>query len=157
MRIGEAARSAGVRVVTVRFYEAEGLLPRAPRTAKGYRELPASVVQRLRFIRRAQELGFTLAEIREFLQASDARELPAEQIRPIAEAKLTDLEGRIRDLRRMQSAIRTLLECGIGNGECPILASLGGAIAPPEQRVAAARATRSRNPRRAAAASARRR
>ena len=127
MRIGEAARRAGVRVVTVRFYEAEGLLPPAERTASGYRELPESIVQRLRFIRRAQELGFSLAEIREFLRASDARgQLRAEQIRPIAETKLADLDERIRDLRRMQRAIRTLLARGTPHGDCPILASLGG-------------------------------
>ncbi len=129
MRIGEAARRAGVRVVTVRFYESEGLLPPAARTASGYRDLPGSIVQRLRFIRRAQELGFTLAEIRGFLQASDARgRLRAEQIRPVAEAKLADLDARIRDLRRVQRAIRTLLARGQPHGDCPILASLGGAV-----------------------------
>ena len=128
MRIGEAALQAGVRVVTVRFYEAEGLLPKASRTTKGYREFPTAVVQRLRFIRRAQELGFTLAEIREFLVASDARTMPAEQIRPIAETKLADLDARIRDLRRMQGAIETLLARGTIEGDCPILASLGGPV-----------------------------
>lgn len=133
MRIGEAARRAGVRVVTVRFYEAEGLLPPAARTEGGYRDLPASIVQRLRFIRRAQELGFTLAEIRAFLAASDARgQLQAAQIRPVAEAKLADLETRIRDLRRVQKAIRTLLERGSPHGDCPILAALGGEVDAPE-------------------------
>ncbi|APR86302.1 Mercuric resistance operon regulatory protein [Minicystis rosea] len=139
MRIGEAARRAGVRVVTVRFYEAQGLLPKAARTESGYRDLPASIVQRLRFIRRAQELGFTLAEIRSFLAASDARgQLRAEQIRPAAEAKLADLDARIKDLRRMQKAIHTLLERGEPHGDCPILASLGGALdtveAPPKRK-----------------------
>lgn len=72
-----------------------------------------------RYLRIVQELGFTLAEIREFLQASDARQMSAEQIRPIAEAKLADLDARIRDLRSVQRAIRTVMECGASDGECP--------------------------------------
>ncbi len=140
MRIGEVARLAGVRVVTVRFYEAQGLLPPAAREASGYRSFPSSVVQRIRFIRRAAELGFSLLEIRGFLAASDASRLP-QRARHAAEAKIGEIDGRIADLRRVQRAIRRVLDTGGTEEHCPILASLGG---PPEPALTPARAPRTR-------------
>jgi MerR family copper efflux transcriptional regulator len=129
MRIGEVARLAEVRVVTVRFYEAQGLLPRAAREASGYRSFPASAVQRIRFIRRAAELGFSLLEIRAFLAASDAPRLP-ERARRAAQVKIDEIDERIADLRRVQRAIRRVLRTNGSPEACPILASLGGPPSP---------------------------
>jgi len=67
LTIGRLAREVGVNLETVRFYELWGLLPKPPRNASGYRLFPAEATRRLRFIRRAQELGFFLAEVRELL------------------------------------------------------------------------------------------
>ena len=131
MRIGEVAALASVRVGTLRFYEREGLLPVAHRGRSGYRLFDASTVVRVRFIRRAQELGFSLTEIRELLAASDAGgQLMGPEIESYAERKLADVEARIADLRRVKRAVRKVvreLRCeGAREGPCPILASLGG-------------------------------
>ncbi len=126
MRIGEVASQARVRVVTLRFYEAEGLLPAVRRTANNYRAFSPETVTRVRFIRRAQELGFTLAEIRGFLRASDTRAPANAKVASAALVKLAELGRRIDDLRRMQRAIRRVLAKGVQDGPCPILQSLGG-------------------------------
>lgn len=153
MRIGELARRAQVRVVTVRFYEAEGLLPRAPRTANAYRDFAPDTVERVRFIRRAQELGFTLAEIRGFLVASDRRAPLDGVVRARARAKLHELAERIADLERVRGALHGLLRrrrCAGPDEVCPIIEALaprGGregrgptSPASPPRRRAAARA-----------------
>jgi DNA-binding transcriptional MerR regulator len=125
MRVGELARHAGVKIVTVRFYEARGLLPPATRRANGYRDFEPSTVARVRFIRRAQELGFSLAELREILRASDARAHLGPELVALAQGKLADLERRVRDLRRVQHGLRRLLKHGVKPGPCPIITSLG--------------------------------
>jgi DNA-binding transcriptional MerR regulator len=134
MRIGELARRAHVRVVTVRFYEAEGLLPRAPRTANAYRDFAPDTVERVRFIRRAQELGFTLAEIRGFLAASDRRAPLDGVVRAHARAKLDELAARIADLERVRGALRGLLRrrrCAGPDEVCPIIEALAPRAARP--------------------------
>lgn len=133
MRIGELARRAGVRVVTLRFYEGARLLPPPARRDNGYRDYLPAMVQRVRFIRRGQELGFTLAELRAFLAASDRRAPLDGEVRAYARDKLADLEARIADLVNMRAAIETLLRrrrCAPPDAECPIVAALGDAPAP---------------------------
>ena len=122
MRIGELAAAAGIKVTTIRFYEGERLLAPPARTAANYRSYPPGAVQRVQFIRRAQQLGFSLTEIRDFLGASDAVEGRA--LRAYAAAKLDDLAGRVRDLQRMQRGIRRLIARGRVDGPCPILEAL---------------------------------
>ena len=73
LKIGQLARAAGVNVETIRYYERRGLLPEPPRTRSGYREYPESDVARLGFIRRAQELGFTLKEVKELIREGNVR------------------------------------------------------------------------------------
>lgn len=129
MTIGQVSKASGVGVETLRFYEREGLLPRPPRTASGYRTYPEDTPRRIRFIKRARDLGFTLQEIVELLNLSDRGQGEASLVRGRAEAKLVDLERRIRDLERMRTTLRHLVHCCDGRqplSECPILEALEG-------------------------------
>lgn len=134
LTIGKAARAAGVGVETVRFYEREGLLDRPARRESGYREYGEGVVARLRFIRRAKELGFTLREIRDLLALSGAPEATRADVRARAEAKVADIEGRVRDLLRIKAALAALTARCHGDGPlegCPILEALAAPGAGP--------------------------
>lgn len=127
LTIGRLAEQAGVNLETVRYYERRGLLPRPPRSASGYRLFPAEAARRLKFIRRAQELGFSLAEIRELLSLRVSRTTTSADIRARADAKVADIEAKIRSLESMKRTLRKLTRVcdGCGPvGECPILESL---------------------------------
>jgi MerR family mercuric resistance operon transcriptional regulator len=127
LTIGLLAKQAGVNLETVRFYERRGLLPRQPRSASGYRLFPADAARRLRFIRRAQELGFSLNEIRELLSLRVSRTTRSADIRERAEAKVADIEAKIRSLESMRRTLRKLTKVCDGCApatECPILESL---------------------------------
>jgi len=129
LTVGGLARVAQVRVPTLRFYERSGLLPKAERTASNYRLYSDEAVNRIRFIRRAQQLGFTLIEIKELLNLRVGGQSTCAHIRERAEAKIEDIEERIRSLRRMSRALEKLVS---GCGEkptkqaCPILERLEG-------------------------------
>lgn len=128
MTIGALARAAGVGIDTVRFYEREGLLPPPARRASGYRQYTPATAQRLRFIRRAKELGFSLDEIRDLLALSADRERGVSGVRQRAEARVAEVGRRIRELRRMQRGLQRLIDACPGHGPletCPILAALG--------------------------------
>jgi len=128
MTIGTIARAAGVGIDTVRFYEREGLLPEPKRRASGYRDYQPATVQRLRFIRRAKELGFSLEEIRELLALSADRERGVRGVKQRAESRLAEVERRIRELRRVQRGLKHLIDACPGHGaleSCPILTALG--------------------------------
>ncbi len=133
MKIGEVAKAAGLGIDTIRFYEREGLIPPPPRRPSGYRVYSPDVVVSLRFIKRAKELGFSLKEIAELLRLdSSSGATPAEFLER-AQAKLEDLEERIRALQRMRRSIRKLIESCPGRGplrDCSILR----ALAPTETR-----------------------
>ena len=124
--IGRLARQVGVNVETVRFYERQGLLPRPPRSASGYRLFPADA-KRLKFIKRAQELGFSLSEIRELLALRRSRRSTSAEIRKRTEAKIADIDGKIRSLDSMRKALLKLVRSCDGCAQvsaCPILESL---------------------------------
>lgn len=124
--ISEVARRAGVVVDTVRFYEREGLISSPPRTRTKYRKYPASVVARIRFIRRAKDLGFTLEEIRELLALRD-REHGCADVRERAEKKVAAIGERIAALQRMQAGLADLARsCADepSDERCPILHAL---------------------------------
>jgi MerR family copper efflux transcriptional regulator len=126
LTIGKLARSAGVGVDTIRFYERARLLPRPRRTASGYRLYSAGDADRLRFIRRAKALGFTLDEIGELLALSGRRDVKA--VKAAAEARLEAVEHKIAELRRVRDGLRRLVATCPGHGaaeNCPILAALG--------------------------------
>ena len=125
MQIGELAKSAGVPIDTVRYYERHGILPAPHRRPSGYRSYGADDVARLRFIRRAKALGFTLEDIRGLLSLSDERNVS--KVKRAAEAKLTDIEQRIAELQRIRKGLRTLITACPGHGQaeaCPILNAL---------------------------------
>ncbi len=129
LTIGKIARSAGVGVETIRFYEREKLLPEPARDpSSGYRRYTESTISRLQFIARAKELGFTLRETRELLDLR-AGSATCGTLRSRAEDKLDDVRRRIQDLRRIEEALLTLSEACPGAGgleACPILAALEG-------------------------------
>jgi len=127
LTIGRLAKQAGVNLETVRFYKRRGLLPRPPRSASGYRLFPAEAARRLRFIRRAQELGFSLKEIGELLSLRVSRRTTSAVIRARAEAKIVDIEEKIGSLESMKKTLQKLTRvcdgCAPLSG-CPILESL---------------------------------
>lgn len=129
MKIGEMARKAGVSVQTVRYYEKRGLLPEPRRRESGYREYTPECLERLHFIRRSQELGFTLAEIEELLQLRTDPQTTAAEVKARAEAKITDIEERIQDLQQIRQGLQHLAgQCHGGTGptgDCPLLAAMG--------------------------------
>lgn len=125
--IGQLARRAGVPVDTVRHYEKIGLLKPSTRLASGYRRYGAAEQKRLRFIRRAKALGFTLEEIDGLLALSAGRNV--EQVRRRAQERLADVERRIEELGRMRDSLRALVQACPGHGRaenCPILNALAG-------------------------------
>lgn len=127
LTISRLAQLGGVNLETVRYYERQGLLPPPPRTASGYRVFPREAARRLRFIKRAQELGFSLNEISELLELRIKPGAKRADMRERAEAKITDIEQKIRTLQAMKKTLRQLTERCDGCGplaECPILESL---------------------------------
>ncbi|WP_204249637.1 heavy metal-responsive transcriptional regulator [Gemmata sp. SH-PL17] len=122
MKIGEVAKLSGTGIETIRFYEREGLLE-PERRSSGYRQFDGASVERLNYIRRAKELGFTLAEIRELLELSFAAST-CEHVRQRAEAKIADIEGRVRSLQQMRRSLgRIVKRCRVKNSteDCPLV------------------------------------
>jgi Hg(II)-responsive transcriptional regulator len=133
---GELARACGVGPEAVRFYERQGLLLPPPRSAAGYRRFPATAVQRVRFIRRAKALGFSLQEIAELLALRDNEAGDRAAVRALAHAKLAEIDARLRDLQRMRDGLAELAERCSGHGpldDCPIIHALADDTAPSER------------------------
>lgn len=127
MNIGQLARQAGVPIDTVRYYERQQLLPTAARSAGGYRIFTEQDLRRLRFIRRAKTLGFTLEEIADLLALSDGHPHDMGGVRNTAQARLQDIAHRMAELQRVHTALSQLVAACPGHGtldECPILAAL---------------------------------
>jgi MerR family copper efflux transcriptional regulator len=128
LTIGAVAAQARVHIETLRYYERRGLIERPPRSVSNYRLYPEDAVRRVRFIKRAQELGFSLKDIKALLSLRAAPEAECGEIRTHAEAKIKDIDEKIGSLMAMQRALSNLVaECS-GQGpltECPILESLG--------------------------------
>lgn len=124
--IGTLAKRAGVSIDTVRYYERGGLLAPKTRLASGYRRYSELEVARLRFIRRAQALGFSLKEVKELLALSKLRDVA--RVRRTAQEKLADVEERIASLERVRKGLAGLIAACPGHGraaDCPILKALG--------------------------------
>jgi len=128
MWISKAAERAGVNVQTLRYYERRGLLPKAPRRVSGYREFPDEAVRVVRFIKRAQDLGFSLDELEELLRLRRQSGRNRARIRGVAEQKIGQIEQKIAELQRMKGALKTLVQaCHEGAAlECPIIEALDG-------------------------------
>lgn len=116
-RIGEVARRSGVAIETLRFYEKSGLLEPAGRTDSGYRLYDSDVFERLRFIKKAQSVGFRLDEIARIIEESEAGKRPCEDVRRLAAEKLADLEKRIRELQRYRRELKQTLDAWEHVGE----------------------------------------
>lgn len=131
MTISELADRAGVKVSTVRYYERRGLLPAPDRSTGGYRLYDEEDVRRVRFLRRGQDLGFTLAELATFVDLSDrARKgvVPAGEVARVGAAKLEEIDDRIADLQRVRDALDGLLSApGFDpQAPCPVVSALVG-------------------------------
>lgn len=131
LTIGRLARAADVGVETIRYYQDRKLLP-VPPSDGAFRYYPLSVVERIRFIKRAQELGFSLEEVRELLQLEDGAD--RKSIRRVASERLSQIEAKLADLKRMQRVLKDLLsECEHTKAglPCPIIGSIRDASARP--------------------------
>ncbi len=132
LKTGELAKRAGVNVETLRFYERKGLLPVPPRRESGYREYPEESVRRIRFIKRAQELGFSLGEIQELLALRVQRGTTCAEVKERAELKIRDVRQKIADLKAIERALNKLAATCSGRGPitggCPILENLDGEL-----------------------------
>ena len=123
--IGQLAKQAGVAIDTVRYYERNNMLAPAGRMPSGYRRYGDVELKRLRFIRRAKALGFSLTDIRGLLALSDERSVA--KVKRAAEKKLVDIEQRIAELERIRDGLHTLIAACPGHGRaeaCPILNAL---------------------------------
>lgn len=122
--IGTVARRAGVNLQTVRYYQRRGLIEQPPKPPSGYRRYDSGAVDRIRFIKRAQELGFSLAEIGELLELGDGR---CDDVRQVAESQRALVARRIADLIAMQDTLDELIErCRHERhpGHCPLIETL---------------------------------
>ena len=125
LSIGQLARRAGVAIDTIRYYERSQLLVPSDRLASGYRRHGELELKRLRFIRRAKSLGFSLEDIRALLQLSDRQDVA--RVKSAAEAKLVEIEQRMAELERIRTGLRALIAACPGGGRaesCPILNAL---------------------------------
>ena len=123
MLIADAAGRAGVNPQTLRYYERRGLLRPSGRRPSGYRVYTAEDVLVVRFVKRAQELGFSLDDIEALLKLRRIRSGQREAVRRVAEHHLAELDARLRDLERMRHALKSLVDaCHTGDDlRCPII------------------------------------
>lgn len=127
---GEVAEQTGVNIHTVRYYEDRDLLPLVPRSAAGHRRFGGEHLAHIRFIKRAQQLGFTLEEIRDLLSLRADPEA-GEEVREKTEAKIDEVEEKIEDLQRVRDKLVELADACDANGDadgCLVLHALDGAV-----------------------------
>lgn len=127
LTIGKVARQAGVNIQTVRYYERRNLLSPAERTESGYRLYSPEAVRVLRFIRNAQELGFSLDEIARLLRLRVGRKVPCGKVKKQAQARLEIVRNKIEGLRAMEKVLNRLIRTCAARGttaRCPMLESL---------------------------------
>jgi Hg(II)-responsive transcriptional regulator len=135
--IGELARAAGVNIQTLRYYERRRLLRPPERALNGYRRYGAESVQVVRFVKRAQALGFSLRQVKELLALRVDSRRTCGDVRSRAAAKLADIEQKIKGLRAMERTLKRFIAACSGRGptsECPILEALGDMKTTPEVR-----------------------
>lgn len=127
MNIGQAAKASGVSAKMIRYYEQIGLIPPAERTDSGYRAYGQADVHRLHFIRRARDLGFSVAEIADLLGLWNDRSRRSADVKRLAQEHIVELERRMADMRQMADTLNTLIRSCAGDHrpDCPILEELG--------------------------------
>lgn len=127
MSIGQVAAETGITVEAIRYYENQALIPEAPRSPAGYRLFPADTIKRIRFIQRAQDLGFSLRDIHALLGLRNAPGASCATVKARAEEKLAEVDKKIFELMRIRSALTNLSEQCVAQadlGDCPILDAL---------------------------------
>lgn len=126
MSIGEVAKITGCNVETIRYYEREGVMPAPRRSQGGHRLYTRQLVERLNFVRRSRELGFSMEEIHELLGIVDRKQVSCEKVRDIAGSHIDDIARKIDDLQRMKETLQDLSRQCSGEDvpECPIIESL---------------------------------
>ena len=126
MNIGQAARESGVSAKMIRYYEQIGLIPRADRRESGYRDYSPADVHRLRFIRRARDLGFSIEQVRDLLALSDRRDQSCATVDELTRAHLAEVERKIADLEALRRELSALLsQCRQGTiSTCLIIEAL---------------------------------
>lgn len=127
MRTSQVARQSGVNIQTLRYYERRGLLQRPPRRPSGYREYTTEAVRVVRFVKRAQELGFCLDEVEALLELASGGPANCDAARTLAKQKLDELQQKMVSLRAMQTSLRRLVAtCEMPRTErdCPLLEAL---------------------------------
>ena len=110
LKIGQLAKAANVNIDTVRYYERRGLIPEPPRKESGYREYTQNYIARIRFVKRAQDLGFSLNEISELMDLRVDSQTVCSDVKKRTEAKVIDIEEKIQSLVRMKQTLTNLLE-----------------------------------------------
>lgn len=129
LSISQVAKEANVNIETIRYYERCGLIPEPPRSESGYRLFPLETVERIKFIKRTQELGFTLSEIKKLLMITDnEKDFDSEEILHFATQKIHEIESKIRDLQIIKSSLEdSSAKCpasGCPINKCPIIQKL---------------------------------
>jgi len=126
LRIGALSRRTGVHVETIRYYERSGLLPRPMRTAAGYRTYGLADAERLYFIRRTRDLGFSLDAVRRLLGLADQKTRSCRSVHALASAHLAEIRTRLDDLHRMEKVLAAMVaDCASGTmPDCPLLEAL---------------------------------
>lgn len=126
MKIGELSRATGTKVETIRFYEAEGLIPRPARTSGNYRDYERAHLERLSFIRRSRDLGFTLDQVRTLLRLADDRSAPCGEVDAIASAHVAEIDRKLADLQALRGELVRRLEICSGStiADCRIIEAL---------------------------------
>jgi DNA-binding transcriptional MerR regulator len=119
LRIGEVSKRSGIGIEALRFYERSGLLERPPRTGSGYRVYDEAVLERLTFIKQAQALGFSLDEVKRIMDDARAGRSPCDEVREIVRRRLSELDERMREMRRYRAAIAKTLEEWDRGGQAP--------------------------------------
>lgn len=133
MRISQVAEKAGVNPETLRFYERRGLLPEPERTPSRYRAYGPETVLTIRFIKRAQELGFTLGEVEALLHLAAGGPESCDEVQALARQKLRLLDEKIASLRAMRDSVRRLVatcELPREQRDCPLIHALADEAAP---------------------------
>ncbi len=126
--IGALATRTRCNIETIRFYEKIGMLPKPARTEGGHRAYGSGHVERLTFVRRARELGFTLEEVRALLRLAEASDVPCAEVKGVAVTHLAEVKTKISALRAMQKALTTLIaRCDAGDQTgCPLIETMLG-------------------------------
>src|SRR5699024_9953565 len=132
LTISQVAKGANVNIETIRYYERRELISDPPRTVSGYRKFPQEVVEDIKFIKRTQELGFTLEEIKNLLAASNHKNFRSVEMNDFVTTKIKEIETKIHDLHQMKTLLEDLAEkcpgSGVSKEECPIIKNFKGAF-----------------------------